>query len=488
MIYNGGAESEMVGRSSFPDNNSRRLRWKLAGILGLLAMTAVGIIPLTVAIIYNRQSDAVAIDMAGRQRMLLERHMKEVLLASQGTATAYDITREALRNHLEVLQHGGPLASSLPGNGTVSLPGPPTERIRKQFETQRQLLDSFIIKTDHFIRTPPASSMYATALSELLADNTRLLETANAAVQLWARESESTVTRLIRWEITFVALVVVAGAFLAWRLGQSEKDLRRSQEETLDALRQSDAVKSSLLSSVSHELRTPLTAIKTMLFSLQGGASGRARAGELRTDFLEGIHQELDYLNRLVSNLLDMSRIEAGTLAHHRDWHLLDELVEGAVRRVGAGLESRPLQVHLAPNLPPIYVDAVEIQLVLTNLLDNAVKYSPPTSGIFLKAAIVREMVEIRVENEGESLAPDECRRIFERFYRTSEAKIRSIPGTGLGLAICKAIVEAHGGSIVADSQPGRPISLVVELPLSDPAQPTLPVASPISQDNRGAA
>ena len=488
MIYNGVAESEMAGRSSSPTSNSPRLHWKLAGMLGLLAMTAVGIIPLTLAIIYSRQSDALAIDMAGRQRMLLERHMKEVLLASQGTATRYDITREVLRNHLAVLQHGGRVAFSLLGNGTVSLPGAPTETIRKQFETQRQLLDSFIIKADRFIHTPPASPLHAAALSELLADNARLLETANDAVQLWAHESESTVSRLIRWEITFVGLVVVAGAFLAWRFGQSEKELRRSQEETLDALRQSDAVKSSLLSSVSHELRTPLTAIKTMLFGLQGGASDSATDGQLRKDSLEGIHQELDYLNRLVSNLLDMSRIEAGTLAHHRDWHLLDELVEGAVRRVGAGLESRPLQVHLAPNLPPIYVDAVEIQLVLTNLLDNAVKYSPPTSGILFKASLVREMVEIRVENEGESLAPDECRRIFERFYRSREAKIRSIPGTGLGLAICKAIIEAHGGSIAADSQPGQPITILVRLPLSESAQRTLPMGSTLSHDNRGDA
>ena len=115
----------MAGRASSPTNSSPRLRWKLAGILGLLAMTALGIIPLTLAIIHSRQSDALAIDMAGRQRMLLERHMKEVLLASQGTDAGYDITREVLRNQLAVLEHGGRMASSLPGNGTVSLPGAP---------------------------------------------------------------------------------------------------------------------------------------------------------------------------------------------------------------------------------------------------------------------------------------------------------------------------------------------------------------------------
>ncbi|MET0516356.1 MAG: ATP-binding protein [Nitrospiraceae bacterium] len=476
----------MAGDSWFSSNNSSRLRWKLAGILALLAMTAVGIIPLTLAIIYGRQSDALAIDMAGRQRMLLERHMKEVLLASQGTATRYDITREVLRNHLAVLQRGGQVPSSILRDETVSLPGAPTETIRQQFETQRHLLDSFIMKADLFIRVPQASPMRSAALAELLADNTRLLETANDAVQLWARESESNVSRLIHWEITFVGLVVLAGAFLAWRLNQSEKELRRSQEVTLDALRQSDAVKSSLLSSVSHELRTPLTAIKTMLFELQCGASDSATDGQVRKDSLENIHQELDYLNRLVSNLLDMSRIEAGTLAHNRDWHLLDELVEGAVRRVGAELESRPLQIHLAPNLPPVYVDAVELQLVLTNLLENAVKYSPPGSGIVLKASIAKETVEIRVENEGEALVPDEARRIFERFYRTSEAKIRSIRGTGLGLAICKAIVEAHGGSIAAHSQSGQPITILIRLPLSASTQRTLPMASTLAGDHRG--
>ena len=92
------------------------------------------------------------------------------------------------------------------------------------------------------------------------------------------------------------------------------------------------------------------------------------------------------------------------------------------------------------------------------------------------------------MENEGESLAPDECRRIFERFYRSREAKIRSIPGTGLGLAICKAIIEAHGGSIAADSQPGQPITILVRLPLSESAQRTLPMGSTLSHDNRGDA
>ena len=133
---------------------------------------------------------------------------------------------------------------------------------------------------------------------------------------------------------------------------------------------ENDALKTALLSSVSHELRTPLTAIKAMVSSLRGPQGTMKR--EVRAEFLEGIDQDIDFLNRLVDNLLDMSKIEAGTPEPRREWHLLEDLVEGALRREGKALQSRPLEVELPEDLPSVYVNGVEVQQVLINLLDNA--------------------------------------------------------------------------------------------------------------------
>lgn len=232
----------------------------------------------------------------------------------------------------------------------------------------------------------------------------------------------------------------------------------------MQALQQSDAVKSSLLSSVSHELRTPLTAIKTMLFNLHEDPD--LQPPHVRKEFLKSIDEELDYLNRLVGNLLDMSRIEAGTLKPNREWHLMDELVEAAIRRVGQRLERRALQIELSQDLPPVYVDGVEIQQVFINLLDNAVKFSPEDSPIHIDAAVVGEAVEVHVTNEGEGIPSSELERIFDRFYRVSSGRAPATPGTGLGLAICKGFIEAHDGRIVARSIAGGETTLSFRLPL----------------------
>ena len=228
----------------------------------------------------------------------------------------------------------------------------------------------------------------------------------------------------------------------------------------MQALQQSDAVKSSLLSSVSHELRTPLTAIKAMLFNLQEGSPAPA---PVQKECLRDIDEELDYLNRLVGNLLDMSRLEAGVLTPHREWNMVEELVEAAVRRLGRRLECRPLQIDLPATLPPVYVDGVAIQQVLVNLLDNAVKFSPAPTMIVLKATMTDDAVEVTVRNEGPGISSHELERIFDRFYRVTA---RTSPGTGLGLAICKGIIEAHGGRIVARSTPGKTTSVSFHLPL----------------------
>ena len=185
-------------------------------------------------------------------------------------------------------------------------------------------------------------------------------------------------------------------------------------------------------------------------------------------EFLLSVNQEVDYLDRLVGNLLDMSRFEAGALIPKKEWHILDELVEGAIRRLDGVGEARPFDVCFAENLPPVFVDGVQIQQVLVNLLDNAIKFSPPRSPIRITASLAGNSIEVGVSNSGEGVPPDELARIFERFYRVRSRESPSPPGLGLGLAICKGIIEAHGGSITAHSVQGVQTTVLFQLQLLD--------------------
>lgn len=440
--------------------------WTIAGLLGLLVITVLSIVPLTLSISQSRESDAVLIDTAGRQRMLLERHMEEVLLFAQGVDTQYEHTRTVLRKRLTSLIHGGPISPYFDLDTEVSVPRPSTDDIRARFIEQQRLLESLVIEADRFLQIPMNLAQQKQARDALLVHNAKLVETANDAVSLLTQHSSQRLEQLIRWEVVAALLIMAIASIQTWRFLQAEKALQASQRATLEALRQSDALKSALLSSVSHDLRTPLTVIKAMLYSLQGCSV--PLADEVRKEFLRSVNQEVDNLDRLVGNLLDMSRFEAGALVPSREWHILDELVEGAIRRLDGVSEARPLDVRFAENLPPVFVDGAQIQQVLVNLLDNAIKYSPSGSPIRITASLVENSMEVGVSNAGEGVPLDELARIFERFYRVRSSESPPPPGLGLGLAICQGIIEAHGGSITAHSVQGEETTVLFRLPLLD--------------------
>ena len=459
-------------------SEARYGNWTIAGILGLLIITALASIPLTLTILHYREADALVIDLAGRQRMLLERHMKELLLAAQGVPVQYQDTRALLQERLHALINGGAIPARIGRSELALLPGAPTQEIRDKLLEQQRLLDVFANQAETLLQAPSGSSAYKSLRDQLLKDNAVLLTTANDAVGLLTRYSESRIQHLIRWEIIAVVLVVTVAALGTWIFLKTEHELKKSQAVTMEALRQSDAVKSSLLSSVSHELRTPLTSIKSMLFSLKSDSSGTPP----RTEFLQSIDEQVDYLNRLVGNLLDMSRLEAGMLKPRCEWQVFEELVEGAIRRVAPLLKDRPLDVQLAPDLPPISVDGVQIQQVLVNLLDNAIKFSPAGSQIRLAASMKGTDLEVRVSNAGEGVPADQLDRIFDRFYRPQSGDSSRPPGTGLGLAICKSIIEAHGGQILARSVPGGETTFIFRLPFTISKEHAVSLNSPSAQ------
>lgn len=233
-----------------------------------------------------------------------------------------------------------------------------------------------------------------------------------------------------------------------------------------EALAESDRFKSALLSSISHDLRTPLTAIK--------GAASTLLADDVAWDaatqrgLAQTIDGEADRLNRIVGNLLDMSRIEAGALQPGRDWQDLAELIGPVLRRMAHQLEGRPVTVELAPDLPLVAINATLIDQVFTNLIENAVKYTPPGTPIVIAAhqrdGVGRPDLVVSVRDRGPGIPPDQLARVFDKFYR-GQTPGGAPGGAGLGLAICKGIVEAHGGRIWAENCPDGGAAFVFTLP-----------------------
>jgi two-component system sensor histidine kinase KdpD len=233
----------------------------------------------------------------------------------------------------------------------------------------------------------------------------------------------------------------------------------QAQTARLDAER--EQLRSALLSSVSHDLRTPLGVIE--------GASSALLDAEVsldtptRRDLAQTIHEEAERLNRRVRNLLDMTRLEAGAVRLDYEWQSLEEVVGAALARVESRLGGRKVTVSLPRALPLVLCDGILIEQVLVNLLENAIKYSPPDSPIEVSGRDAASEVVLAVADHGAGIAPGEEDRIFEKFYRSE--RNRSTGGVGLGLAICRAIVSAHGGRIWAENGDGGGAAFRFSLP-----------------------
>lgn len=224
---------------------------------------------------------------------------------------------------------------------------------------------------------------------------------------------------------------------------------RLAQESIAQAARlQGESLRAALLSSISHDLRTPLATITGAVTSLR--QLGAQMSAESRDDLLATIEEEGGRLSRFVSNLLDMTRIEAGTLDIKRDWLDVGDVVGAAVERCRRYYPALAIEVSVAPELPLIQGDSVLIGQVLFNLLDNAAKYAAGEPVKVFARAEGRELV-ISVTDAGKGIAPEHLDKVFEKFFRPGTPDGRP-PGTGLGLSIAKGFVEAMGGSIKAES------------------------------------
>jgi two-component system sensor histidine kinase KdpD len=242
------------------------------------------------------------------------------------------------------------------------------------------------------------------------------------------------------------------------------------------SMQENEKVRDALLASLSHDLRTPLSSIAGAATSLR--ALGDKMSAAERLELLSSIEEETARLSRFVANLLDMSRIEAGGLKVNRDLVDVADVVEGAVERSRKAFPNQPVRVSLAPGLPFVRADAKLLEQVLFNLLDNAHKYAGD-GGAIVHARKEGDDVVLTVTDEGPGVKPADLERIFEKFYRGGRPDGRK-PGTGLGLSICRGLVEAMGGTIVAQSPAvrRRGTRIVIRLPGLEPPQVELRPAS----------
>jgi two-component system, OmpR family, sensor histidine kinase KdpD len=274
------------------------------------------------------------------------------------------------------------------------------------------------------------------------------------------------------------ALVVVAGGPGSSAFGEAERRVlatfanqaalaveRGQQEEQRNralALQETDRLRTALLNSVSHDLRTPLASIKASASSLLDREVHWSDAE--RDEFLATINTEVDRLTRLVHNLLDMSRIEAGALDPRLVESSLAEVVGPVVRRARTASRQQ-VDVDVPDELAPVLVDPVRLDQVLTNLLDNARGYAPG-SPVQVAARRDGDRVELRVVDHGPGIPVPERERVFDQFYRLKGGGKRP-EGTGMGLAICRGIVQAHGGTLRVETTPGGGATFVLTLPVS---------------------
>ena len=243
----------------------------------------------------------------------------------------------------------------------------------------------------------------------------------------------------------------------------TEHKLAESKTIEIEALKAVNLAKSNLLANVSHELRTPLASIKGFIETLIEPDITWSRSQEM--EFLRSANYEVDRLTLLIKDLLDMSRIDSGKLVIDSRTCQVQEILDSAAGVLMITTLKNRLHISLPLDMPAVQADKTRIIQVLTNLVENAVKFSPAGSDIEIEAVKTGDWVIISVADHGIGMSPEVISNLFNRFYQAEQLVVGKTRGTGLGLSICKGIIEAHGGKIWAESQIGQGSRFTFSLP-----------------------
>lgn len=241
------------------------------------------------------------------------------------------------------------------------------------------------------------------------------------------------------------------------------EELMKEQSRT-QALKEADKLKTALLSMVSHDFRSPLTGIKAAVSALLQESPKELDSSEAKL-LLQGIEQEADRINRMVGNILNLSRLEADAWKPDLESSSLAEIIGSALASFSAD-DNKRITVRLPRDLEEVTVDPVQIEQVIKNLIENALKYSDKETLVEILVSTLDQEVVLSVLDRGIGVAPEDANRIFDRFYRNPKLKETATPGVGIGLAICKALVEAHHGSLTMTTRVGGGSVFEVKLPI----------------------
>ncbi len=260
-----------------------------------------------------------------------------------------------------------------------------------------------------------------------------------------------------------------AGLQAVAQLGAIALERARAQElaSAAEATRQNERLKSTLLDALAHEFKTPLTSIKAAITSVLA-----ARGHDpVEQELLTVVDEEADRLTGLVNRTIEVARIEAGHVKLNRQPCSLADLVKESLDQLKSFCEGHEIRVQIPAGLSPVDADSGLVGLVLRQLLDNALKYAPPSAAITISVESVPDGLAVHVSNEGPGISPREQQAIFEKFYRGNDVRDR-IPGTGMGLTIAREIVAAHGGTLTVTSNPGAGVRFSFTLPAAAVLEP----------------
>jgi signal transduction histidine kinase len=246
-----------------------------------------------------------------------------------------------------------------------------------------------------------------------------------------------------------------------------------------EQVRRANEAKTEFISFVSHELKQPMTSIKGYTELLVKGAAGETT--DMQRSFLETVRTNADRMNRLISDLLDISRIESGRIQLAFENVSIYQVIEDALRTLRKQIETKnqTLQVDVPPDQPPVRGDRDRLVQILTNLVSNAHKYTPEGGGIAIRtqrrpdgrgAGAPKEFILCAVSDTGIGIAPDDQKRLFTKYFRADDPAVLNVAGTGLGLVITKSLVELHGGEIWVESELGKGSTFAFTMPVAQPA------------------
>lgn len=256
-----------------------------------------------------------------------------------------------------------------------------------------------------------------------------------------------------------VRLLETCGSLIALSI-ERDQSMLEAHEAQLQV--QAEQLRNSLLNSVSHDLRTPLATIAGTASSLLEHASIEDR------EPLQTVVEESRRLARLVENLLDMARLDSGSIVLSRQWHVLEEIVGVALNTAKRELKDHEIRVTIPADFPLLQIDGFLIEQLLVNLLENASRYTPAGSELEIAAVAKDRRAEIHIADNGPGLPPGSEDKVFNKFFRGSTMSPDGRRGVGLGLAICQAIVQAHGGTITAANRPEGGAEFIVSLPCTE--------------------